>query len=122
DDEDVGKPALRDGEDGLSIEIHGWHSRRGTGAVLTRRSPEKPEARRSASAPLLTIAGIGEPSRFRAKWIPVRVKKPRQNKKLKPRSDLIGTEMALVGRDRRSRLGMDLGRHHALGAGPQADP
>ena len=33
--------------------------------------------------------------RFRAKWIPVRVKKTRQNKNLEPRSDSIGTEMAL---------------------------
>ncbi|BBB95422.1 hypothetical protein BE61_08400 [Bradyrhizobium elkanii USDA 61] len=29
--------------------------------------------------------------RFRAKWIPVRVKKTRQNKNLEPRSDSIGT-------------------------------
>src|ERR1700722_5747606 len=33
--------------------------------------------------------------RFRAKWIPVRVKKTRQNKILEPRSDSIGTEQAL---------------------------
>src|ERR1700722_13827773 len=33
--------------------------------------------------------------RFRAKWVPVRVKKTRQNKKLEPRSDSIGTEKAL---------------------------
>jgi hypothetical protein len=32
--------------------------------------------------------------RFRAKWIPVRVKKMRQNKKIEPRSDSIGTEKA----------------------------
>ncbi|MFB9269590.1 hypothetical protein ACFFWD_41850, partial [Bradyrhizobium erythrophlei] len=30
--------------------------------------------------------------RFRAKWIPVRVKKARQNKRLEPRSDSIKTE------------------------------
>jgi hypothetical protein len=30
--------------------------------------------------------------RFPAKWIPVRVKKTRQNKNLEPRSDSIGTE------------------------------
>src|SRR6266567_3869967 len=44
------------------------------------------------------------PERFQAKacpgldpgWIPVRVKKTRQNKKLEPRSDSIGTEKALV--------------------------
>ena len=33
--------------------------------------------------------------RFQAKWIPVRVKKTRQNKKIEPRSDSIGTEKAL---------------------------
>jgi hypothetical protein len=33
--------------------------------------------------------------RFRAKWMPVRVKKTRQNKNLEPRSDSIGTEKAL---------------------------
>jgi hypothetical protein len=32
--------------------------------------------------------------RFRAKWIPVRVKKTRQNKKLEPHSDSIGKEKA----------------------------
>jgi hypothetical protein len=38
--------------------------------------------------------GLGarwQPERFRAKWIPVRVKKTRQNKNLEPRSDFIGT-------------------------------
>src|SRR6202161_543858 len=46
----------------------------------------------------------GQLERFRAKacpgldpgWIPVRVKKTRQNKNLEPRSDSIGTEKALV--------------------------
>src|SRR5436190_18824845 len=33
--------------------------------------------------------------RFRAKWIPVRVKKMRQNKNLEPGSDLIRTDKAL---------------------------
>jgi hypothetical protein len=33
---------------------------------------------------------------FQAKWIPVRVKKMRQNKNLEPRSDSIGTETALA--------------------------
>ncbi len=33
--------------------------------------------------------------RFRAKWIPVRVKKTRQNENPEPRSDSIGTEKAL---------------------------
>jgi len=32
--------------------------------------------------------------RFQAKWIPVRMKKTRQNKKIEPRSDSIGTEKA----------------------------
>src|SRR5260370_36970301 len=36
--------------------------------------------------------------RFPAKWTPVRVKKTRQNKKLEPRSDSIGTEKALAAR------------------------
>src|SRR5947208_9353535 len=39
------------------------------------------------------IAGVLE--RFRAKWVPVRVKKTRQIKNLEPRSDSIGTEKAL---------------------------
>ena len=34
--------------------------------------------------------------RFRAKWIPVRVKKTRQNKKLEPGSDFIKAEKALA--------------------------
>jgi transposase-like protein len=36
--------------------------------------------------------------RFPAKWKPVRVKKTRQNKRLEPRSDSIGTEKALEAR------------------------
>src|SRR5208283_2599921 len=34
--------------------------------------------------------------RFQAKWLPVRVKKTRKNNTLEPRSDLIGSEKALV--------------------------
>jgi hypothetical protein len=34
--------------------------------------------------------------RFQAKWTPVRVKKTRQNKRLEPRFDSIGTQKALV--------------------------
>ncbi|SEE32374.1 hypothetical protein SAMN05444164_7671 [Bradyrhizobium erythrophlei] len=34
--------------------------------------------------------------RFRAKWIPLRVKKTRQDKSLEPRSDSIGAEKALA--------------------------
>jgi hypothetical protein len=34
--------------------------------------------------------------RFQAKWTPVRVKKTRQNKKIEPRSDTIGTERAIA--------------------------
>src|SRR5262249_26278337 len=37
----------------------------------------------------------GRVERFRAKWIPVRVKKTRQTKNLEPRSDAIGTGKAL---------------------------
>src|SRR3954466_4364063 len=40
----------------------------------------------------------GRLKRFPAKWRPVRVKKTRQTKNLEPRSDLIGTEMALGAR------------------------
>src|SRR5438477_6888985 len=39
-------------------------------------------------------------------WIPVRVKKTRQNKKIEPRSDSIGTEKALVGGLRAQRFGL----------------
>ena len=42
------------------------------------------------------IAKPSELERFQAKWIPVRVRKTRQNKKIEPRSDSIGTEKALV--------------------------
>ena len=34
--------------------------------------------------------------RFQAKWIPVRVKKTRQNQNIEPRSNSIGTEKALT--------------------------
>jgi SAM-dependent methyltransferase len=58
--------------------------------------------------------------RFRAKWIPVCVKKTRQNKNLEPRSDSIGTGKALgpLFPDRRE---MDDGLHgffHVLHADP----
>jgi hypothetical protein len=39
---------------------------------------------------------IPAPERFRAKWVPVRVKKTRQIKNLEPRFDSIETEKALV--------------------------
>src|SRR3954462_9261895 len=41
-------------------------------------------------------AAIAALERFQAKWLPVRVKKTRQNKKIEPRSDSIGTEKALA--------------------------
>src|SRR5882757_8771707 len=48
------------------------------------------------STPLL-LSMIALPlKRFRAKWMPVRVKKTRQNKNLELRSDSIGTEIALA--------------------------
>src|SRR5882762_5640919 len=56
------------------------------------------------SAQTLCVCREGKPvstfpdhslERFPAKWTPVRVKKTRQNKKLEPRSDSIGTEKAL---------------------------
>jgi hypothetical protein len=45
---------------------------------------------------LLTLVpgSCRELERFRAKWIPVRVKKTRQNKNLEPGSDSIRTEKA----------------------------
>ncbi|MCP1807092.1 hypothetical protein ABIF73_000536 [Bradyrhizobium japonicum] len=43
---------------------------------------------KSATAPICRKAL----ERFQAKWIPVRIKKTRQNKKLMPRSDSVGTE------------------------------
>jgi hypothetical protein len=42
-----------------------------------------------------TRVGSARLERFPAKWIPVRVKKTRQNKKESLRSDSIGTEKAL---------------------------
>jgi hypothetical protein len=41
------------------------------------------------------LLGPGHQERFRAKWIPVRVKKTRQNKRLEPGSDSIRTDKAL---------------------------
>ncbi len=40
------------------------------------------------------------PERFQAKWIPVRVKKTRQKENREPRSDSIGTGMALAPNQR----------------------
>src|ERR1700722_387104 len=57
---------------------------------------------------------FGQPGleRFRAKWIPVRVKKTRQNKNLEPRSDSIGTEKALgCGRQEIVRQNLPEGSH-----------
>src|SRR5438094_6949748 len=56
--------------------------------------------------------------RFQAKWIPVRVKKTRQNKRIEPRSDSIGTEKALgavqtgqpCNPEKKPRPGFDPGR------------
>jgi hypothetical protein len=42
------------------------------------------------------LSALTELEHFRAKWVPVRVKKTRQNKKIEPRSDSIGTERALL--------------------------
>src|SRR5689334_3680669 len=53
-----------------------------------------PENSTSAVASGLVIGPAQK--RFQAKWAPVRVKKTRQNKKLEPRSDSIGTEKALA--------------------------
>jgi hypothetical protein len=51
---------------------------------------------RIESEPVLSFFWVDALERFRAKWIPVRVKKTRQNKNLEPRSDPIGTEKALA--------------------------
>jgi hypothetical protein len=55
------------------------------------------------SIDFIAIAGAATASitpvvlkRFQAKWIPLRVKKARQNEKIEPRSDSIGTEKALA--------------------------
>jgi hypothetical protein len=52
--------------------------------------------RQGCSTPLAAAFKLDSLERFRAKWIPVRVKKTRQNKNLEPRSDSIGTEKALA--------------------------
>ena len=55
---------------------------------------ERPDRLVSSSrAPSAQTARL---ERFQAKWMPVRVKKTRQNKKIELRSDSIGTEKALV--------------------------
>jgi hypothetical protein len=48
------------------------------------------------SHPKLRSSWLWHLERFPAKWIPVRVKKTRQNKKESLRSDSIGTEKALA--------------------------
>src|SRR5271154_4644563 len=63
--------------------------------------------------------------RLRAKWIPVRVKKTRQNKNLEPRSDSIGTGKALecvlvVGRPHGSLPGAMEFFQHLLSRGAPA--
>jgi hypothetical protein len=45
----------------------------------------------------MTVWTLAAPmERFQAKWIPVRVKKTRQSKKLEPGSDSIRTEIPLA--------------------------
>jgi hypothetical protein len=43
-----------------------------------------------------SVTGFLKLERFRAKWVPVRVKKTRQSKKLEPGSDSIRTDKALA--------------------------
>jgi hypothetical protein len=70
--------------------------------------------------------GNGPLKRFRAKacpaldagWIPVRVKKTRQDKNLEPRSDSIGTEMALTNESLASLRGFLI----SAGDGPPTRP
>ncbi|CUU15504.1 hypothetical protein CDS [Bradyrhizobium sp.] len=58
-------------------------------AWTTRNCP-----RRRSNALLAATRCVRE--RFRAKWIPVGVKKTRQNKNREPRSDCIGTRLSIV--------------------------
>src|ERR1700721_936392 len=64
--------------------------------------------------PLLPSKGSFHLERFRAKWIPVCVKKTRQNKNLELGSDSIGTEKALVaqagGHGAHQASGCDVGQ------------
>jgi hypothetical protein len=47
----------------------------------------------SSNQPVFRFSRKGwRAKRFQPKWVPVRVKKTRQNKNLEPRSDEIGTE------------------------------
>src|SRR5882672_4872691 len=55
--------------------------------------------------------------RFPAKWMPVRVKKTRQNKKIEPRSDSIGTEKALVKRTQHQVADQRINRDHQASEG-----
>src|SRR5438067_6337986 len=50
--------------------------------------------RKDCSLDIVSSLGLDDTAleRFQAKWIPVRVKKTRQNIKIEPRSDSIGTE------------------------------
>jgi len=72
---------------GPAITLAGFLALFGAVYVLARSVP-RTSGRGVAVMPRL--------ERFQAKWIPVRVKKTRQNKKIELRSDLIGTEKALM--------------------------
>src|SRR5712671_1958504 len=82
------------------------------------------QRRRSRASSPRGIAKAAKLERFPAKWTPVRVKKTRQNKKLEPRSDSIGTEKALASRPGRGAAFFTLlrraGTHNAIRAhGPR---
>jgi hypothetical protein len=65
---------------------------------ITLRSvaPDTTGSGPATSAPLNFDQKRKKLERFPAKWMPVRVKKTRQNKRLELRSDSIGTEKALA--------------------------
>src|SRR5882724_13688626 len=68
----------------------------GSGSAARAVMTSAPVSRKNAKAAFLGIGMVGPLERFQAKWIPVRVKKTRQNKRIEPRSDSIGTEKALA--------------------------
>jgi hypothetical protein len=85
----------------MFVLIHHCHAARLTDKK--RHSPamlgvsRKRHLREQPALSTSTMIEMKALERFPAKWIPVRVKKTRQNKRLELRSDSIGTEKALDG-------------------------
>jgi hypothetical protein len=75
---------------GISASRHGR-----TGAVDLKLLQWLPRDRASNFKSKSGAGRIYLLERFRAKWIPVRVKKTRQNKRIEPGSDSIRTDKAL---------------------------